>query len=63
MVYSSPCACYSLPNTSYYSLHRLTATYSYQVITVLLAVCLTNAKPSTPLQGAPELSVAMLEKP
>jgi len=33
------------------------------VITVLLAVRLTNAKPSTPLQGAPELSVAMLEKP
>ena len=33
-----------------------------QVITVLLAVRLTAAKPSTPLQGAPTLSVALLEK-
>ena len=34
----------------------------HQVITVLLAVCLKHAKPSTPLEGAPELSVAMLQK-
>ena len=62
---SSPCASYSLPTTSDYALlltHCDLLPRPHQVITVLLAVCLKHARPSTPLEGAPELSVAMLQK-
>ena len=62
---SSPCASYSLPTTPDYALLRTHCDLlprPHQVITVLLAVCLKHAKPSTPLEGAPELSVAMLQK-
>ena len=62
---SSPGASYSLPTTPDYALlltHSDLLPRPHQVITVLLAVCLKHAKPSTPLEGAPELSVAMLQK-